>query len=307
MDNKSSQIYQDDENLLTLTLWTGPRSPPLSPTSSPKLTSTTLPLETQIISLPPPPDSIFQQVVPNLEASSLPIIPFLPPPPPIPQDLIFQPVVPNQQVPSFSIYPNHESHTPTGLDLNDNAVPQEIVSHPRPPRPRRNTAQTLKQDESKTIPRPFPWATTQHATVHSLDYLLSHNITTISGEVQCKRCDKVYTIKYDLLQKFREVSDFIKEHKFALHDRAPPVWMNPNLPGCESCGSCVRPVVVEDKSSINWLFLLLGQMLGCCKLSELQYFCEHTKNHKTGAKDRVLYLTYLGLCKQLDPTGPFDI
>ncbi|KAL4352204.1 hypothetical protein GQ457_06G007910 [Hibiscus cannabinus] len=53
--------------------------------------------------------------------------------------------------------------------------------------------------------------------------------------------------------------------------------------------------------------VLLGKMLGCCKLSELKYFCKHTKNHKTGAKDRVLYLTYMGLCKQLDPTGPFHI
>ncbi|KAH7510958.1 hypothetical protein FEM48_ZijujUnG0061700 [Ziziphus jujuba var. spinosa] len=48
------------------------------------------------------------------------------------------------------------------------------------------------------------------------------------------------------------------------------------------------------------------EMLGCCTLEQLKYFCKHTKNHRTGAKDRVLYLTYLGLCKQLDPTGPFD-
>ncbi|KAK8486174.1 hypothetical protein V6N13_030091 [Hibiscus sabdariffa] len=348
MDN-TSQTFQnhdeDEENLLTLRLWTGPRSPPLSSTSSPlsfTLTSTPspLPLETEIIPLSPlpstPHDSIFQQVVPNLQAPSLSTGPRLPPlsltsspmlpptplplgthtfplspPPPTPRDLIFQPVVPNLQAPSLSIYPNHETLTPAtgGLDLNNNAVSPEMMSQSRPPRSRRNTSQTqtLNQGKNNTIPQPFPWASDQHAKVHSLDYLLSHNITTISGEVECKRCDKVYTIEYDLQQKFREISDFIKEHKFSLHDRAPPVWKNPSLPSCESCGSCVRPVVVEKNRSINWLFLLLGKMLGCCKLAQLQYFCEHTKNHKTGAKDRVLYLTYLGLCKQLDPTGPFDI
>jgi hypothetical protein len=47
-------------------------------------------------------------------------------------------------------------------------------------------------------------------------------------------------------------------------------------------------------------------MLGCCTLDQLKYFCKHTKNHRTGAKDRVLFLAYLGLCKQLDPNGPFD-
>ncbi|KAK8476012.1 hypothetical protein V6N13_081187 [Hibiscus sabdariffa] len=349
MDN-TSQTFQnrdeDEESLLTLRLWTGPRSPPLSSTSSPlpstssplsfTLTSTPLPLGTQIIPLSPPPTpqySIFQQVVPNLQAPSLstglgsppltltssPMLPsmqlplgtqkFPLSPPPTPDDLIFQPVVPNLQAPSLSINPNCETLTPAtgGLDLNNNAVSPEIRSQPRPLRTRRNTSQTLNQGSSKTIPQPFPWATNQRARVHSLDYLLSHNITTISGEVECKRCDKVYTIQYDLQQKFREISDYIKKHKFSLHDRAPPVWRNPSLPSCESCGSCVRPVVVENNRSINWLFLLLGKMLGCCKLSQLQYFCQHTKNHKTGAKDRVLYLTYLGLCKQLDPTGPFDI
>ncbi|WOH09609.1 hypothetical protein DCAR_0729067 [Daucus carota subsp. sativus] len=47
------------------------------------------------------------------------------------------------------------------------------------------------------------------------------------------------------------------------------------------------------------------QMLGCCTVEQLKYFCKHTKNHRTGAKDRVLYLTYLAICKQLDPKGPF--
>ncbi|KAF9684343.1 hypothetical protein SADUNF_Sadunf04G0108500 [Salix dunnii] len=46
--------------------------------------------------------------------------------------------------------------------------------------------------------------------------------------------------------------------------------------------------------------------IGCCTLDQLKYFCKHTKNHRIGAKDRVLFLAYLGLCKQLNPNGPFD-
>lgn len=113
-------------------------------------------------------------------------------------------------------------------------------------------------------------------------------------------------MEYDLQEKFKEIADFIKENKFALHDRAPAEWTTPTLPNCETCGSTLKPVL-KKKRDINWLFLLLGKMLGCCKLSELKYFCKHTKNHRTGAKDRVLYLTYMGLCKQLDPNGPYDV
>ncbi|KAK8563656.1 hypothetical protein V6N13_006105 [Hibiscus sabdariffa] len=280
MDNsrifQSSNIGdQDAENLLTLRLSTGSSLPPLWSSSSPEPTPTSFTLEEQIIQIPLPPPSL---------------------------DLIFQPMVPFLQVSPFPIYPYLEAHIATGLNPNANAVSREMVSHSPPSRARRNPSQVT----TETIPRPFPWSTTQRATVHRLDYLLSHDITIISGEVQCKKCDKVYRIEYDLREKFGEISDFIKENKFSLHDRAPPEWMSPNLPSCESCGSPVKPVGTKKKS-INWLFLLLGKMLGCCKLSELKYFCKHTKNHKTGAKDRVLYLTYMGLCKQLDPTGSFDI
>ncbi|XWS66996.1 hypothetical protein CRYUN_Cryun05aG0248700 [Craigia yunnanensis] len=89
--------------------------------------------------------------------------------------------------------------------------------------------------------------------VHSLNYLLSHNMTMISGEVQCKKCEKVDKIEYDLEQKFKEIASFISENRFAMHDRAPSAWMNPNLPSCEVCGSCVKPVL-SKKRSINWLF-----------------------------------------------------
>ncbi|XP_021290038.1 uncharacterized protein LOC110420939 [Herrania umbratica] len=268
---------EDDEDLLTLSLSTGPRSSAPAPPSSPFVQETH-----QLICLPStpvplsPPTSFFQQFL------SIPQAPPLPP------------------------YHNYQTHSPN-LNPDHNAtVPQEIASTSRPCRSRRNPFQTPKQGKTDTVPAPYPWATTQRATVHSLDYLLSHNITTISGEVKCKKCEKIYKIEYDLQQKFTEVASFISRNKLSMHDRAPSDWMYPTLPSCEFCGSYLKPVLPKKKS-INWLFLLLGQMLGCCKLSELKYFCKHTHNHRTGAKDRVLYLAYLGLCKQLDPKGPFDI
>ncbi|XWS66994.1 hypothetical protein CRYUN_Cryun05aG0248500 [Craigia yunnanensis] len=174
------------------------------------------------------------------------------------------------------------------------------------PRIRKNTFQTPKGGKSETIAAPYPWATTRRATVYNLDHLLSHGIRMISGDVECKGCQETYKIEYNLEEKFKEIKDFVSANKLAMHDRAPTSWMNPILDNCEICGNSLKPVIPE-KRDINWLFLLLGQMLGCCKLSELKYFCKHTKNHRTGAKDRVLYLTYLGLCKQLDPDGPFDV
>ncbi|OMO72705.1 hypothetical protein CCACVL1_17636 [Corchorus capsularis] len=262
MENNNPHLYEeeeDNEDLLTLSLSTGPRPQPPS--------------------LPPPPPPLDQQQQ-TLFLQQFLTIPQAPPPPPSP--------------PSFHNY----DHA---------AVSQEItITHSRPPRSRRNPFQAPRPGRTETVPPPFPWATTQRATVQTLDYLLSQNMTKISGEVHCRRCDKVFNIEYDLKTKFTEIASFISNNKFAMHDRAPSDWMNPNLPSCEFCGSCLKPVVTK-KRSINWLFLLLGKMLGCCKLSELKYFCKHSKNHRTGAKDRLLYLTYVGLCKQLDPNGPFDV
>lgn len=158
------------------------------------------------------------------------------------------------------------------------------------------------------MPALFPWATTHRATVHSLAYMLSNEIVSITGEVQCKRCEIKYEMEYDLKEKFRDVARFIENNKSNMRDRAPSIWMNPVLPRCKYCEheNSVKPIIADKKKGINWLFLLLGQMIGCCTLEQLKYFCKHTKNHRTGAKDRVLYLTYLGLCKQLCPDGPFD-
>ncbi|MCE3051248.1 hypothetical protein HAX54_049181 [Datura stramonium] len=179
-------------------------------------------------------------------------------------------------------------------------------------RKRRNSSSKAgagnKEERSETVTPPFAWSTNRRATVHTLDYLFSKQLFKISGDVQCKRCERKYQIEFDLKEKFLEIGTYIAENKSAMHDRAPDIWMNPLLPTCQFCKqeNSVKPIVSEDKNNINWLFLLLGRMLGCCTLEDLKYFCEHTKNHRTGAKDRVLYLTYLTLCKQLDPNGPFN-
>ncbi|XP_043696804.1 uncharacterized protein LOC122647481 [Telopea speciosissima] len=173
---------------------------------------------------------------------------------------------------------------------------------------RQGQGQARPGRKTETIPIPYQWATNRRATVHNLEHLLSIGIQNISGEVQCKRCERKYEIEYDLKSKFIEIASFIAVNKSKMHDRAPKEWMNPLLPTCKYCEqvNSVKPIIADKKKEINWLFLLLGQMLGCCTLDQLKYFCKHTKNHRTGAKDRVLYLTYLALCKQLDHVGPFD-
>ncbi|ESR42237.1 hypothetical protein CICLE_v10012452mg [Citrus x clementina] len=203
--------------------------------------------------------------------------------------------------------PSTLHHQDITANNNSSMASAAVGSSSSRSRNRKSPVQKLRPGKTETIPAPFPWATTRRATVHSLEYLTSHNMNKISGEVQCKRCEQKYEIEYDLHAKFMEVASFISENKYTMHDRAPAIWMNPNLPNCKFCGqsNCVKPILGKKKS-INWLFLLLGHMLGCCKLSELKYFCKHTRNHRTGAKDRVLYLTYLSLCKQLDPNGLYD-
>ncbi|KAJ8767118.1 hypothetical protein K2173_013515 [Erythroxylum novogranatense] len=169
-------------------------------------------------------------------------------------------------------------------------------------------ARSREEGTRETVPVLYPWATDQLARVHSLEHLRSKQIETISGLVQCKKCERKYEIGFNLEDKFAEIWNFIARNKSSMHDRAPAVWLNPVYPRCKYCNleNGVRPVMAENNKEINWLFLLLGQMLGLLTLEQLKYFCKHTKNHRTGAKDRVLYLTYLGLCKQLDPNGPFD-
>ncbi|KAM3326825.1 hypothetical protein P3S67_001951 [Capsicum chacoense] len=212
----------------------------------------------------------------------------------------------NNNLPSLSLPP-----PPLYLQVQSilaSTPPIEASPQVQSARRPRKSSRVAREGMNEAIPPPFPWATSHRATVHSLEYLLSKQLFKISGEVQCKRCERKYQMEFDLKEKFLEIGSYIAENKSAMRDRAPDIWMNPILPTCQFCKqeNSVKPVVCADKSNINWLFLLLGKMLGCCTLDELKYFCEHTKNHRTGAKDRVLYLAYLTLCKQLDPNGPFD-
>ncbi|XAR72826.1 hypothetical protein NMG60_11019598 [Bertholletia excelsa] len=176
-------------------------------------------------------------------------------------------------------------------------------------RRRHNPKQAPGEEKSQTVEPPYPWATNRRATLHSFDHLMAKNISTISGQIQCKRCSKSCVMHYDLREKFQEVGSYIAKNKAGMHHRAPEKWLNPVLPTCQFCHqkNCAKPVIAAKKRLVNWLFLLLGQLLGCCTLDQLKYFCKHTDNHRTGAKDRLLYLTYLALCKQLAPNGPFDV
>ncbi|XP_031126678.1 uncharacterized protein LOC116028962 [Ipomoea triloba] len=209
-----------------------------------------------------------------------------------------------------------DHHPRAGLPLLASPPAPPRRYQPRQPLPgvatkqkkNKNSSFPLKKGKSETITPPYEWATNRRASVHSLDSLYFKNIHEITGDVQCRRCESKYEMGFNLVESFTEVAKFIWENKCEMADRAPDVWMNPTLPTCRYCGqeNSVKPVIPRSKKAINWLFLLLGQMLGCCTLDQLRYFCKYRRHHRTGAKDRVLYLTYLNLCKQLDPNGPFD-
>ena len=265
--NKKRLLYQDPESSSMAT-----RSP------------TSHPLNHHINPLPPPsplpPLNLLGDQ--DLHATNLKLALFYHPPPPPPTPIIFAPQPPPQPQ-------------------------QQPVVIPGPRCQRKKPRQAPREGKTLTIQPPFPWATNHRATVHTLKHLTDTGIITISGDVHCKRCDQRYQMEYNLKDKFLEVGNYIIENKHKLYERAPPMWKNPSLPKCRFCGqeNNVKPVIAKKKKLINWLFLLLGQMIGCCTLEQLKYFCKHTGNHRTAAKDRVLFLTYLGLCKQLDPSGPF--
>ncbi|CAI0377256.1 unnamed protein product [Linum tenue] len=185
----------------------------------------------------------------------------------------------------------------------DPALPPPPASaRSRQPRSRPN-----KKNKTDVVEPPYPWATSTRAKVHTLAHLLAHNVTTVTGEMRCKSCEATYDISYDLREKFVELGTYIVDHMGSMHHRAPERWKRPALARCERCGlaGSARPVVAARKKRINWLFLLLGEFLGFLTLEQLRYFCRHAGVHRTGAKDRLLYLTYLGICRQLDPHGPF--
>ncbi|AES81624.1 hypothetical protein MtrunA17_Chr7g0262281 [Medicago truncatula] len=180
--------------------------------------------------------------------------------------------------------------------------PLEEESQPQTSRKRKHSSNPKKQNWAETINPPFPWATCKRAKVYTIHHLLSKGFNTISGKVECGKCDFQSVLEFDLNEKFNEVVEFIENNKNDMNDRAPEAWMNPMLPKCEKCGqeNAMNPIITK-KRTINWLFLLLGQMIGCCKLQHLKYFCKHSNIHRTGAKNRLIYLTYVDLCRQLQP------
>ncbi|KAI3895628.1 hypothetical protein MKW98_025419 [Papaver atlanticum] len=203
---------------------------------------------------------------------------------------------------------SHHHHLHQQQD-NSHIINTILPSRIPPARPKSRVMRRTKgRDKMKNTPivPPYEWATNQRANIHTLDYLLSRNMKRISGDVQCKKCSIVCNIEFDLEAKFMEISQYIAVHKESLRDRAPEHWMNSKLPSCGSCSQAnsLKPLLNQKKKEINWLFLFLGQMIGCCSLAQLKYYCKYTDNHRTGAKDRLVFLAYLGICHQLQPADP---
>ncbi|XP_058782944.1 uncharacterized protein LOC131657577 [Vicia villosa] len=176
--------------------------------------------------------------------------------------------------------------------------PQQSMHLP----PREHARRGQQSEKPETIDIPFRWATNRRANVCSFHYLIQNEIFDITGDVECKNCKRKFEMSFDVREKFPEISDYILKNSQAMDERAPPeIWMNPTLPDCVHCNkkNCVNPIVADKKKKINWLFLFLGQMLGCCNLVQLRYCCKYNNSHRTGAKDRVLYSAYLALCNQL--------
>lgn len=172
-----------------------------------------------------------------------------------------------------------------------------------------NADENVKIGGGLHICPPYQWSTERVGVHHSLAELSERGIDTITGELQCKRCDDIRVVALDVKAKFKDLCGYISCNIHGMDDRAPQRWKEPALPDCDKCGQrgSMRPVIPADKHRINWVFLLLSEMLGMCTLEQLKHFCEHTQQHRTGAKDRVLYLTYMELCNQLLPSGPFDM
>ncbi|KAF8409941.1 hypothetical protein HHK36_002460 [Tetracentron sinense] len=162
--------------------------------------------------------------------------------------------------------------------------------------------------KSDVIPAKYPWATTQRAHLRTLNDILSSGVRTIIGRVGC---DFNWThnqdLEFDLQREFNQVASFVAANKSTMFHRIPEVWLYPPR-SCSKCNKVrfVRPIISKKKRSINWLFLLLGEMLGYCSSDQLKYFCKHSNIPHNGGRDELICLTYLGLCKQLDPSGPFD-
>ncbi|XP_054796677.1 uncharacterized protein LOC129302038 [Prosopis cineraria] len=242
----------------------------------------------------------------------LPQNPPLPPPESPPHHSLLQLMPPSSSSPPLlhpSWSPPQRPHHDASSQPPESQQPQAPPANPtRTPEGQAGpfgARRWRKKHKETSIEPPYPWAKPSRAKVLSMEELLSRNITLISGDVHCKVCEEQYQIDFDLQTKFAEVASFIDETKDNMHDRAPKKWCNPENLDCKLCGSskCVEPLVNTKKRSTNWLFLFLGQMIGHCNIAYLRYFCKHVNRHRTAAKDRLLYSTYMDLRDQLDPNA----
>lgn len=228
-----------------------------------------------------------------------------PPPPPLPLPL------PLPSLSKFSSQPrqinqHHDDDPFTALTLGFPCYHKNFTPSPHPPPLLIVSPPPPAREDSHPL---HPWAMAQPYKVHSYEYLLKNRITRIRGDLRCTTCQHEFQIELDLGSKFSEVGNFICSNKESMNERAPASWLKPSLPTCLGCHQDTSEPVIDSQNdgyNINWLFLLLAQLLGHCTLNQLKLFCKTHKIHRTGAKDRLLYLAYLNLCKQLDPSGPFD-
>ncbi|EOA38771.1 hypothetical protein CARUB_v10010982mg [Capsella rubella] len=217
-------------------------------------------------------------------------------------------------------FPEQALHPLHQLNQVRTAPMETRVSAPQHPRPRRgrppgaqarlnptNTDAVEKKVIREIVP-PYPWSTNKPCVVHTISDLIAMNINMIHGQVYCKPCNKTHTLYYNLIERFSELSVYVKANMEIMRLRAPARWLNPTLTQCVTCKTDMKPLLNNERmEEINWLFLMLGGMLGCCTLDQLKFFCQANGKHRTGCKDRVLYTTYLRQCEQLDPEGPFHV
>ncbi|KAK2440793.1 hypothetical protein QL285_012165 [Trifolium repens] len=151
--------------------------------------------------------------------------------------------------------------------------PQDV---PATNRPRVRSRHRPRPPCNEPIPIPFAWATNRRAKIHTLNYLLQNGIFDITGDVKCKSCQREFQISFNLMAKFDVISQYLITNMNNMRDRAPEIWMHPTLPRCVHCGqeNSLKPVIAEKKKNINWLFLLLGQLLGCCTLDHFEIFLQ---------------------------------
>uniref|UniRef100_A0A0D9WJD2 DUF7086 domain-containing protein n=1 Tax=Leersia perrieri TaxID=77586 RepID=A0A0D9WJD2_9ORYZ len=210
----------------------------------------------------------------------------------------------------FNSFPPSTTHAGSSSSATRSTVIRRRSSNAAASTPSSSDSADDHNDAGKILPNPpYPWATNKLAKHHTIAELSRRGITSIEGETKCRRCDKRNLKTYNISEKFQNLIEYFIPNHRDMNDRASNKWMNPRAQDCVDCGqkNCVRPVIAAEKERINWLFLLLDETLGFCTLDQLKFLCEHTKRHRTGAKDRLLFSAYEELCCQLVPGNlPFE-